>query len=510
MMLEMERKAQTAGGADIQWAHLALLPLVFGLIIGKVSAMLETTSLLLVLVLAIMLGLAARGTTIIPVSVAVIGLVLFPKSMPALQVSSFTFGWGLGDLLILLAFALSLAGIMIGKHARVFSGGLSRLDRAVMFYCLSLVPAMIIGAFQNAGGLAFAVGSYVKSIEGVLVYVVVRSTLRSQRSFNGMMGTFLGMVLGVVSIAWLQRLSPTAYTHALLAVGANSTGYSENFLQSVGWRLAGPFLNANSLGTFLVVAIAFLTVLAAGHQSKPIVGRLVRLLLIASLLVLVLTLSRESYAALLVALGYWLVRSLKVRRLKRIAFAVLFLVLAGAWYFAPLLYGRVISYTFSGGPISLGTLGISSSVGARLDQWGAGLHAVGSYGFLGAGFGQVAQAVGRYLPAGSLSFGGIHQTFLRGLLEGGVIEFFGLLYLIFAIWTSAVKVPTGYQIAVRASLLGLAVTGIVGDTFQNVEVMVPFFYLLAGLEGFMGINRGARNKSTGADHHQELAIGVIP
>jgi len=240
---------------------------------------------------------------------------------------------------------------------------------------------MIMGIYRGSGGWVLAVGSYIKSLEVLMVYITVRLTFKSRRSFALVSGSFLGITLGVVSIALLQRLAPTTYVRALLTIGAGSTSYSEGFLKSTGWRLAGPFLNANSLGMFVIITVPFMWAYAT-TMSRPSSGRrLVLLLCVASLLVLVFTFSRSSYFGFALVFFYWFSKSLSSKRLSQVALAMFLVILIGAWYFAPLLYRRVISYTFAGGPISLSRIGVSASVGARLEQWTAGLQAIGSYGY---------------------------------------------------------------------------------------------------------------------------------
>lgn len=482
-------------GRGVRMMLYMLLCIASTLGIGYASAALGIRALVYAVVFLVVFVLTAKGNSVIPVSVAVAALVLLPKSLPALQIGSFAFGWGVGDGLIFLALGLASATAMVKSRQHFLVGGYRRLDGAVAFYSVSLVTALIMGILRDLGGWALVVGSYVKVLQVLMVYITVRLTLKSSRSFALVSGSFLAIVLGVVSVALLQRLAPATYLSALLAVGARSVGYSEYFLQSIGWRLAGPFLNANSLGVFIVMAMPFMIAFAATASRQSAARRLVPLLLVASLVVLVFTLSRSSYAAFLVTLWYWSAVSLKNKQFRRITMSVLVVVLVGALYFAPLLYDRAISDTFAGGPVDLRAIRASFSVSARLDQWAAGLQAIGSYGLFGAGFGNVAEAVGRYLPPNSPSFGGIHQAFVRALLEGGIVSLVGLLYLLYSIWAMAGRLPASYRIAVRSSLLGLGITGLSGDTFQNVEIMVPFFYLLAALQTLMVANEPPSNSA---------------
>jgi|GEM_PF-5300172 len=456
--------------------------IIAGGFLGLVSANHCITALVVAGVSMALIALIMFANVALPSAVALFAVTMLPKSLPALNLGNLTFGWGIGDTVVFLTFGLLIFGVMLSRGRLVFSGGLSHIDKAMIAYHIALFPAVVISAANGPRSAIFAIASYVKMVEVLIVYFSVRLTIRSERAARVVMIGFGVTIFGVIAVSVLQLLAPETYIHFLITMASQSVELSEEFLQSVRWRLAGPFLNANTLGVFLILAIAFFSVnLASGRGRFRF--HMNALLVVLSTGLLMLTQSRAALLGFGVALLYYLFAGTQIRNMRVSVKWILIGVVSCSYFFWPVLYQRFVDYTFGQGSTPLQSLLAAESTGARIAQWHAGFEAVVYHGLIGVGFGQVAETVGRFLPTGSPFFGGIHQTYLRALLEGGIVEFLGLVYLLSAIWKTSRSLPAAYGVAIRVSLLGLVTTGLFGDTFQNVELMLPFAYLLASLQG---------------------------
>jgi len=428
----------------------------------------------------------------VPAILALLVFVVLPQSPPSLALGGIQFAWGLEDLLIpLVAGSYLLSSLRrlgaTGRSLRVSK--LTTIDKAMLLYYLCLLVPWARDTVATSPVLAAA--SYVKALEALMVYVAVRLSTGGPHEAQIAFAGFRVATAGVIIVGLIQFALPGTYAALVNLLPSTAGAYAEPMMV---WRVSGPFRDANSLGVFLILGLVLLaTGFASRHGRMRLISVVDITFVVAGIAVLILTQSRESFLGFIVVVIYYLSVVARIRTSRSSAVLLAGAAILCCFLLWPVIHHRVVVYTFEQGATPWGSILNAGSTRARLDQWIASGEAILRYGLIGSGASRVGLAVGQFLPSGSLSVGGIHQTYLRALVEGGLLEFVGLIVLLRSIWVSSSYFPKDYRTAVRASFCGLVITGFFGDTFQNIDIMVPLAYVLAAAQGFSGT--GKRNRA---------------
>jgi len=434
---------------------------------------------------------AAITSTLFLVSASFVTLILLPKSLPLLKLGGFEFGWGIGDVLLIAVFLLSFKQVLLtGKVKYLY--GVNSLDKVVLLYFIILLYPVIIGSFRYPDESIFIVAGYIKYSEVLMMYYLIRRTLRTERQATLLLKTFVVTLLGVLTVSIIQKMSPDIYLLFWETIGAKSRPFEESFISSIGWRLSGPFFNPNTLAQFLLLAIPTSWV-AFSFQHKHLLRLFYLSVIILSIVIFILTQSRSGYLGFLFMLMFFIYHLSFKGKLKS-AFLVIILIGIGLFY-KPLLYHRTIEYTFRG------DMGLGISAYERLVAWKTGICAIRQFWLAGSGFSESGAALKQY---GFI--GGVHNTFLRAWIEGGIIAFGTFVLLLWRIWSwrkAKLTEPwNSYKYALIAAFVGLVITGFLGDTFQNTKTMTAFMFLLAMLNSVYQLQK---KKGNTLKHHGRIA-----
>jgi len=423
------------------------------------------------------------------VSISFIALVLFPKSIPMLRLGVSEFAWGVGDVILIVVFILYFGNIILTKKIE-FQYGTNSLDKIILSYFIIIAYAVVIGIIRFPEKTIFIIGSYVKYFEVLMVYFLIRKSLYIEKQADYLIKIFTIVSLGVLAISIIQRISPPIYLMFWEKIGFKDVMFQENLIAGIGWRLSGPFFNPNALAEFLIIAIPIGFV--GSFLQRNFIFRLIYFgMTVVSIIILVLTQSREGYLGFLFTLLlfiYYSISSSKRYRKnirKSFQYSIFILIIIGVIFFCfrVLLYQRFIGQTFQG------STGLGTSAYERLTAWETGVDAIGRYWLIGVGFAESSTALNEI---NNLVFG-THNTFFRVWIEGGIIVFAIFLFLLSRIWnwrkTSLTEPWNYYKYALISGLIGLLITGFFGDTFQDTEIMLSFMFLLAILNSVYQIQR---------------------
>ena len=434
----------------------------------------------------------ALTPTLFLVSASFFALILLPGSLPLLRLGAFEFAYGVGDVILILAFLPLLGEILLTGKIK-FPHGINRLDKAILLYFLILLLPVAVGILRFPEKSVFMIAAYTKNLEVLMIYLLIRKTLTITTQANRLLQIFVVVFIGVLVISTIQLLSPSRYLNLYQTIGFWSRPFSESFQSSVGWRLSGPFFNPNTLAQFLLLAIPISWVIYS--LKHRLVTRFFWLCLIMlAIAILVLTQSRSGYLGFLLTLLIFMYHTkFRFMKLNTTHIAIIIVLLGVSFFYGSLLYHRIFETTFSAGEE------LDASLTARFASWEAGIHATWRYWLTGIGIGQSGAALGEFLPYGSIA--GIHNTFLRVLIEGGIIMFTAFVFLLAQIWSwrkVGITEPWNhYKYALIAGFVGLIVTGFLGDTFQSTEIMLSFAFLLGTLNSVYQIGKGEGLSSGG-------------
>ena len=418
--------------------------------------------------------------------ISFLALLLLPKTLPMLKVGTFSFGWGIGDIILIFTFIIAiLFSEIIIKGKLKLANGVNSLDKIVFLFYVCLVFPVIISIVKLPGQTIFIMASYIKYLEGFIIYYLLRRLINNSMQAKLFLRIFIVGIIGVLVIAIIQKMFPEFYLAIWQTIALQSRSLGKEFIKSVSWRLAGPFFNANTLASFLLISSPILWAKLSLH--KKIRQRLFYLTLsVLSIFILILTQSRTSYLGLFLVILFSLYFSKFPFKIKKTQLIIIIIIIVSACIFFPLLYHRVIEYTFPGelkpNPLTY------SSISLRVQLWKVGINAFKNHWLIGAGFDQGQTAIFEQLskdPSAVLPVQYIlpHNTYIRMILEGGILIFLVFIYLLIKICCLCrVKLSRTwkeYRNALLAGFCGLVATGFFADTFQDVKIMISFMYLLA-------------------------------
>lgn len=413
------------------------------------------------------------------ISISFITLILLPKSLPLLKLGGFEFGWGIGDVLLIFVFFLSIGRIFLTGKIK-FLHGVNHLDKAFLLYFISLLCPVVIAGVRYPEKIIFVIAGYIKYLEAFMIYYLIRKTLNKTREANYLLKNFVIVLIGVLAISLVQKMFPNLYLIFWKNIGSQSRAFSETFIKSIGWRLSGPFFNPNTLAQFLLLAIP-VSLINYSFNRKVITRLFYLCVIIISIIIFILTQSRSAYLgflfSLLVIMYYTGFRFVKFKAMQILIVIVL---MAVCLFYKSFLYHRIVEYT----------LYIGTSIAERFMVWKVGIHAINRYWLVGIGTGGSGTALQQF----NISAAGTHNTFFRSWIEGGIIVFGIFLFLLLEIWlwrkAKLIEPWNYYKYAFIASFVGLIVTGFSGDTFQNSEIMISFMFILGILNSIYQIERG--------------------
>jgi len=418
--------------------------------------------------------------------ISLINLFLLPNTLPPLRMGGFSFEWQLGDLLIMITGIYLLLKIILISGKIHFVSGITRLDNIVSILLIVIIFSSIIGSLRFGSSVIFIFGSLVKGMEPYILYFFVRSNLYREKDVSYILKT-LSLITVIISlIGLIQILSPDAYLNIIKFLFSKSRILQdENFINTVGWRVSSLFLNPNKFANFILVMLPFVFI-RQSYETGLIKKVFYLVLIILLVILLIFTLSREGWLGFIFMFIYLLYSSTKynispyVKR-NTVSIFIMLILLVVANY--PLIYGRMIVYTFGGQGFEY--LYEAPSSEARFILWGATLKAISENWLLGTGpmGGKIVQD---FVPHWFITGGDPHNTFLRTFLETGIIGFIAFLFFIKELLNFGklhlIHSFDIYKYSIVAAAIGLIFSGFLGDSFQDFEVIATLLILVALLE----------------------------
>jgi len=409
-------------------------------------------------------------------------LILLPNSLSLLRLGRFEFAWGFGDIILFLAF-LPFFGEIILKGKTKFLSGVNRLDKVLLLYFISLLFPVGIALVRYPGRAIFTIAGYLKYLEALIIYLLIRRSVKGKNQANYLLNVFIFVIIGVLIISLVQKGAPLRF---LSIIRSQSRTLQQGYINSLQWRLSGPFFNPNTLAEVILLAVPLTWALF--EFKSNVYNRLFYLSLIMfSIIIFILTGSREAYLGflgMLLSLVYFK-RSSSLKT-KKIYIFLIIILLGLVLFYRFYLMHRIVEYTFR-------QPGFGYSAIVRVKLWEVCINLMDKYWLIGAGFGNSSIAISEALPWHS-SIGGTHNTFFRAFLDGGIFVFGIFLFLLFRIWSlHKVKLSEPwncYKNALISGFVGLVITGFFGDTFQNSELMIFFMFLLGVVNSIYYLARG--------------------
>jgi len=419
-------------------------------------------------------------------AILLICLMLLQNTLPPLSIGGFIFEWQLGDLLIVITGIYLVLKILLLNGKMYFVSGITRLDKIVSILLITTIFSSIIAALRFSSSVIFIFGSLIKAIEPYILYFFVRGNLYTEKDVPYIFRVLILIIMIISIIGLIQILSPNTYLNIINFLFSKSRILQdENFMGTVGWRVASLFLNPNKFANFIL--LTFPIVFVRLSLKVNLINKLFYGVLIISLLILLIfTLSREGWLGFIFMFTYTLHTAIKykvspyIKRNIVIIFIILTLLIAVNY---TLIYHRLIEYTFGGQGFEY--LYEASSSQARFILWKATLVAISKNWLLGSGpmGGKIVQ---EFVPSYFITGGDPHNTFLRTFLETGIIGFIALLFFIKELlnFGKLNLIPSFdiYKYSIVAGTIGLIFSGFLGDSFQDFEVTLILLILVALLE----------------------------
>lgn len=418
--------------------------------------------------------------------ILLICLILLPNTLPPLNIGGFVFEWQLGDLLISATGIYLLLKILLSNGKMRFVLGITRLDRLVSILLLAIIFSSIVASLRFSNHIVFIFGSLIKSVEPHILYFFLRSSIYKENDIRCILRAIILITIIICLIGIIQIISPDFYLKIInIFFSKSRILHDESFMVGIRWRVSSLFINPNKLANFILLMFPFVFIRL--NLKLNLINKIFHIILIIILLILLIfTQSREGWLGFIFMFIYVLNMAVINKRspnIKKNTLVIFILVILLAALNYPLIYHRMIEYTFGGQGFEY--LYEASSSRARFILWKASLVAITKNWLIGCGpmGGKVVQ---EFVPFNFITGGDPHNTFLRTFLETGIIGFIALLLIIKELLNFGKHSLMGYfniyKYSIVASTIGLIVSGLFGDSFHDFEVITIFFILVALLE----------------------------
>ena len=215
---------------------------------GAAETFLNPIVLLLILIVGVLILVWPRGKVIAPFIAAAI---LIPTDQ-VIVVDGLHFPM----LRVLALFGIiRLVREKISSKARIFSGGINRMDLAVIFFALSTGVAGVL-LFREMGALIFQLGNIYTTFG---LYFLLRFLIRDKEDIVRMVGT-LAWIAPVIAAAMIWEVKTGHSPFALLG-GAKASWYGNLMERDGRFRALGCFGHPILAGTFGAIALPLFVLL---------------------------------------------------------------------------------------------------------------------------------------------------------------------------------------------------------------------------------------------------------
>ena len=413
-----------------------VLPVITGLIAALVAVKLSASVPASTIVAGLAGATALLGIRASPHAV-LLGLVCIRATLEASHAQTIVRFAGIG---LSLADGLTIAmlgGVTLWLGEKAFKNARS-------LQAPTIIPALLLMAWLalslvHSGAPSIGGRDLLKFASGYCVFLLIVVEAPEPRRLRMLLGAIA--IGSVVPIGWG------------LWQGFAGTGRVNAFR---GWtRVQSTFDHPNTYGFYLVTVLAAIYGLRREVEGRA--RRLLDWLAVAALVSLLLTLSRNSMAALslLILVVGW--------RERRVILASIGTAI-GVILIAPQVLARGLDFF---------TSAESNSLIGRLELWAIDLALWRKTPLMGQGWGSTAESVGN----------NVHSDYMRALVETGPMGLIFLIALVASLLRMAYRASVGRKDAPRALLglaLGYTVVSIASNTLSK-GVFQFHFWLLVGV-----------------------------
>lgn len=258
----------------------------------------------------------------------------------------------------------------------------------------------IIGAFGSSDPLTSAQAG-VRVLASALSFVVIEQLLAQRPR----------LIRGLLVAAALSLVVP-----ALVAVGQLATAEDLYDFSTVS-RVEGSFVHPNSFAAYLVILAV--TAFAVGQASTRVVRQCALVVGVVASVLLLFTYARGAWVALVLGLGYLLVKR------RRTLVLVLVAVAAALVLLVPSVGSRLADLNSSPAPAEIGD-GTANSFEWRLRYWEEITPLARDNPITGIGLDQV--------PTRTAAMAEPHSVFVQSFVETGLLGFIALVGVVVALW----------------------------------------------------------------------------
>ena len=411
-----------------------------------------------------------------------INFFILPRVLPPLNLLGFRFEWQIADFMIFVT-GLYLFGRTIIRSGKIdFISGIDTLDKVIFLILIVQVFSSIMGIIRFSNSFIFAFASLLKSIEPYILYFFIRAFVKAEREANSIINLLVNIGKIIILVGIIQIIYPNLYlTIIKIFYSKSRILFDEGFVNSIERRVSSLLLNPNKLANFIIILFP-LMLINLGRISSFWKKVYYLVYIVATIVVLIYTLSREGYlgfATMLIYLIFIIKKYRSFLSIKYLGFFIILILVIISLNFS-VLYQRIAIYTFGGNIGNLEYMYETSSFAERFILWKSTLNAIYKNLLYVTGIGLGSEIVKMYTPAYFITGGDPHNTFLRTFLETGILGFLLFWYFIiriFKIKKMEVKFER-YKFALQASTIGLLFSGILGDSFQDFEISVVLFALI--------------------------------
>jgi O-antigen ligase len=396
-----------------------------------------------------------------------------------LSISGYIFEWKLRDLIIIITGLYLLLIINFNKKIFIYSE-IKKIDKIIFLSLLITILTSLTSIIKFPDSKLFIFASLIKNLEIYILYFFIRNNIYKLNDVLYLLKALIFTATIIFLIGIIEITFPDLYVKIIHFLHPYGRIFQENNL-NIGWRISSVFLNSNKLGNFILIIFPLIFFMYI-HVENKIEKLFLVILSYITVINLIFTLSREAWLGFILIFVYLFYTSLKYKiklniKVKLILFLIIVFIIIMDRY--DILYKRMVEYTFGGEGIDY--IYDAPSSASRIILWSASLRAIYHNWLLGSG--PTTGEVKKYVPSWFITEGDPHNTFLRAFLETGLVGFIIFLNFIKELINfknAKLKYNfDNYKYSIVASTIGLIISGLFGDSFQDFEVIVTLLIIVA-------------------------------
>lgn len=379
-----------------------------------------------------------------------------------------TFSKAATDSLVTAAILFWLIRKIIGKISKTEKNSLilnTPLNTPILIYTI----ACILSIFNSTNIQTSLVSFFGKILENILLFFVVVDTLNTKKRINFAIFTLLISLTALIMDCGFQYFT--------------GKDLFRHFAMNDDNRLKASFSNSNDLAGWLILTVPVFIFLAFfKNWAKPIIKKLLIILIFLVMACLILTHSRAALIAIFFSCFIFSL-SLKKKAIVLLIFPLITLLILA---FSPL--NSTFSFNFLKGRGAV-------SVNSRIDLWKKAVKMIADYPILGAGPGTYVSLIDRYSndPIPNTSYP--HNSFLHMATEIGLLGLAAYLWILFKLFKTIFKQSKAniandqkyILLGLSAGLMAFLIQSFFDTNLFSLQLVITFWLLVGIVQSILRV-----------------------